>query len=347
MKNGKNRLKIAIVNSSSFGIANPNHLKKLQALGDVERIDVPKDIDGKSLAEKLQGVSIIAASVLPNYDKAFFEHQKGLFLITRHGIGLNNIDIEEATKHNVLITRVQGILEQESMAEHTITLILTVTRKLVPSYIAVKEGKWKERVRFIGTEIRNKKIGILGLGNIGSRVCQILKQGFFADVITYDPNITKEEAAKKGAKLVSFGELIETSDIITLHAPLTDETYHMLGDSEFSHMKEGIIIIDTARGELIDTNALIKYLKTGKISGVGMDVVEGEPIDSNHPLLGFENVVIGPHIGAYTKECLFAMGDKVVEDIERIVTGKSPDMMVNPEVFENIKEKPYEFDIGS
>ncbi len=346
MSNGKKRPKIAIVNSSSFGVFNPEHRRALEEIGEVERFTVSKDIPGEKLGEILSDFNVIVASVLPNYDKAFFEKVKDLLLIARHGIGINNVDVASATEKGVLVTKVNGIIEQESMAEHTVTLLLTVARRLVPAYLAVKEDKWSERVRFIGYEIKGKRIGIIGIGNIGSRVCEILKNGFSAEVVAYDPGLSEGEIRQRGAEPVSFEELIKTSDVITLHAPLLPETYHMIGKEEFSLMKRDVILIDTARGELIDTEALIDALREGKLFGVGMDVVEGEPISQDHPLLQFDNVIIGPHIGAYTHECLNGMGDKVVSDVKRLFRGEKPYEMVNPEVYEKVKEKIDELGFG-
>ncbi len=339
MSNGKKKPKIAIVNSSSFGVFNPEHLKRLEKIGDVDRFIVPKDIPGDKLGEILKDFHVIVASVLPNYDKKFFEKVENLLLIARHGIGINNVDIDAATKKGVLLTKVNGIIERQSMAEHTITLLLSVARRLIPAYLAVKDGKWSERVRFVGYEIKGKRVGLIGIGNIGRQVAYILKHGFSAEVYAYDPGLAPSEIRERSAEPISFEELLKTSDIITLHAPLLPETYHMIGDKEFSLMKDNAILIDTARGELIDTDALIRVLESGKLFGVGMDVVEGEPIDGDHPLLKFDNVIIGPHIGAYTHECLGGMGDKVTSDVERLFGGEKPDEMVNPEVYEKVREK--------
>ncbi len=344
MKNGNN-VKIAIVNSSSFGRIFPEHIDVLSSLGDVVRYDFPTDVDGKTLAQELSGVHIIIASVMPSYDRDFFESQRDVFLIARHGIGVNNVDIVAATEFGVLVTKVSGEIEREAMAEHTIALMLSVLRKLTPAYNEVKMGGWKNRARFVGMELKGRKVGIVGIGNIGSRVAKILSDGFGAQVFAYDPNLHPDEITLRGATPTSFDELLSRSDIITLHAPLTEKTYHMIGKSEFEKMKRGVVIVDTARGELIDTRALIESLEDGKVFGVGMDVVEGEPIDENHPLLGFENVVIVPHIGAYTEECLKGMGDKVVEDVKRVLHGEVPDVVVNVDVLKR-RNRLNEFGIG-
>ncbi|MCD6220131.1 hydroxyacid dehydrogenase [Candidatus Calescamantes bacterium] len=325
-------MKTGIVNSSSFGKYFPEHLEKLSRLGEWKRFSVDKNIDGESLAKELQGVNFIIASVTPNYTKEFFEENKDVSLIARHGIGVNNVEVESATEAGVLITRVPGEMERDAVAEHTLALLLQVTRKINPAYQAVKEGRWKDRAKFLGIELKGKTVGIIGFGNIGSRVGEILKKGFCARVLAYDPKLEEETIVERGGKPVSLEELLKESDIITFHASYSPENYHILGKREFELMKEGVIIINTARGELIDQEALIRAIKSGKVAGVGMDVVEGEPIGADHPLLALDNVVIVPHIATYTIESLKRMGDKVVEDVEKVSRGKIPEGVVNPEV---------------
>jgi len=325
------KIKIAVINSSSFGKFFPEQLERLSTLGEVGFFDFPANLRGKELAKKLAGYSIIIASVTPPYDKEFFEYKDGTLLIARHGIGYNNIDIRAATEKGVIVTNVPGFVERESVAENAIALLLDVIRNITLSSIRVKEGKWKERAKFIGHEVKNKTVGIIGFGNIGTRVGEILKNGFSAKIIAYDPYFHSDEIRKRGAEPVSLEELLKVSDIISLHAALTPENYHLLSEEKFSLMKKGVIIVNAARGELIDTNALMEALDKGMIGGVGLDVVEREPINENHPLLKFDNVVITPHISAYTYECLKSMGDKVVSDIEKVLNGIPPDNIINPE----------------
>ncbi|MGB9678431.1 MAG: D-isomer specific 2-hydroxyacid dehydrogenase family protein [Thermoanaerobacteraceae bacterium] len=332
-------VKIAIVNSSSFGMYFEDHIERLKVLGEVERFELPHDMRGKALAEKLMGYSVIIASVKPYYDREFFEYKDKTLLIARHGIGYDAIDIESATKKGTIVTKVAGIVEREAVAENAIALLLGVIRKVREASLRVKDGKWHERADFLGYEIKDKVAGIIGIGNIGSRVAEILKYGFGANVIAYDPNLSEEEIIKRGARPVSLEELLGSSDIISLNASLNERNYHMLSYKEFSMMKNNVFIVNTARGELIDTQALIKALKEEKVAGVGLDVAEGEPIDENHPLLGFDNVIITPHTSAYTYECLRGMGDKVVSDVEKVLKGEIPDGVVNKEVLEGEKWK--------
>lgn len=327
-------MKIAIVNSSSFGMYFPEHIERLKRLGKIKRFEFPSHIDGKTLAEELKGYPIIIASVSPRYDSEFFANKDETLLIARHGIGYDNIDLESATKKGVIVTKVRGEIEREAVAEMAIALLMAVMRRLIEASLAVRKGRWKERARFIGWELKGKNVGIIGFGNIGSRVGEILKNGFSCNVLAYDPYLSVEEIRRKGAEPVSLEELLRNSDIISLNASLAPENYHMLSFQEFSLMKEGVILVNTARGELIDEEALLDALEKGKVAGVGLDVVEGEPIDKNHPLLRFDNVIITPHTAAYTYECLRAMGEKVVLDVERVAKGEIPDEVINKEVLE-------------
>ncbi|QAT39300.1 D-isomer specific 2-hydroxyacid dehydrogenase family protein [Clostridium sp. JN-9] len=324
--------KIAIVNSSSFGRVFPEHIEKLKKLGQVDRFNLPKDIGGKALAEKLMGYSVIIASVTALYNKEFFEKKDKTLLISRHGIGYNNIDVPAATAKGTFITKVDAPVEREAVAENAISLLMTVLRQIVPASLKVKEGKWAERAKFMGCEIKGKTAGIIGLGNIGSRVGEILKYGFNADIAAYDPNLSDEEIRKKGAEPVSLEQLLKRSDIISLNASINDTSYHIISEKEFSLMKKGVYIVNTARGELMEQNSLLKALDKGIIAGMGIDVVEGEPIDEHHPLLSYKNVVVTPHTSAYTYECLKGMGDKVVDNVEKVLIGEKPDNVINSEL---------------
>jgi phosphoglycerate dehydrogenase-like enzyme len=324
--------KIAIVNSSSFGNIFPEHIEKLKKIGQVDRFNLPKDMGGKELADKLNGYSIIIASVTALYNKEFFENKDKTLLITRHGIGYNNIDVPAATEKGTFVTKVDAPVEREAVAENAISLLMTVLRQVIPASQKVKESKWEERAQFMGYEIKGKTAGVIGLGNIGSRVGEILKYGFNANLIAYDPNLSDEEIRKKGAEPASLEELLKSSDVISLNASTDKNSYHMISGREFSLMKRGVYIVNTARGELMDQNSLIKALNDGIIGGLGVDVIEGEPIDEHHPLLAYRNVVVTPHTSAYTYECLKGMGDKVVSDVEKVLKGENPDNVINEEL---------------
>ena len=325
--------KVAVVNSRSFGVNAPDLLDKLRQHAQVDFIDLDKKLRGKDLAEKLRGYHFIIASVTPYYDAEFFKVNKDVLLIARHGIGGDNVDLQAATEEGVIVTRVPGYKERDAVAELAVALCLSVVRKVCQSNNMVRQGKWSERGKIIGFNISGKTVGVIGIGNIGGRVAEIFSRGFNAHVLAYDPFVNPEYAEKLGVRLVDFETLLRESDIIMIHAPLTKENYHMISDKEFSAMKQGVVIVNAARGELIDTQALIRALESGKVAGVGLDVIEGEPIDSSHPILRYENVVITPHIGANTREGLRGMDESNVDAILKVMRGEPPtEYIVNPQV---------------
>ena len=321
-------VRIAIVNSKSFG-KYTDALKQLREIGEVSCIEVSKEISGKDLAKKLEGYHFIIASVTPYYSKEFFENNKDVVMIIRHGIGVDNVDLKAAEEHGVIVARVPGWREREAVAEHTVALLLSALRMIPQAYFAVKQGRWSDRAKFIGKELNNMTVGIVGLGNIGSRVAEILSKGFGAKIIVYDPYIPKDKVEKLGYKYVrSLKELFSVCDAVSLHAVLTPETYHMINREILSEAKKGIIIINTARGELIDGEALTEAIEKGIVAAVAMDVVEGEPIDSSHPFLRYKNIIITPHIAAYTWEALKGMDEAMVEAIKNYLEGKPIDGVV-------------------
>jgi phosphoglycerate dehydrogenase-like enzyme len=321
-------LRIAIVNSSSFGKYFPEHLERLNALGEVARFDFPVNIDGESLAEALCGYNVIIASVKPYFTREFFEHKDELLLLARHGIGVDNVDLDAARAKGVVVTKVTPWVEREAVAELAVALLLDILRLTHEARQAVYKSRWTQRARFVGCEIQGKTVGIIGIGNIGSRVAEILRYGFGANTIAYDPYLHPDTILARAAEPVGLDELLQRSDIISLNASLNEGNYHMLSHREFGLMKQGVFLVNTARGELIDEDALNAALESGKVAAIGMDVVEGEPIDGNHRLLQYSNVLIVPHIAAYTRESLRLMGEKVVRDVEHIARGEMPEDVV-------------------
>lgn len=321
--------RIAIVNSSSFGRVFPEHLERLKKIGDVEFFHFPKDIEGSELANKLKEFNFIIASVTPFFKRDFFEQHPGCKVISRHGIGYNNIDIQAASEFHTYVSIVEGIVEQDAVAENAIALLMNITRRQTPAIQSIKQSEWHTRAQYLGYQVRNKVVGIIGYGNIGSRVGEILKGGFDCKVLAFDPNISDDVIREYGAIPVSFDQLIEESDIISLNAYLSSTNYHIISREVISRMKKNVIIINTARGELVDHDAILEALDTHHIFGYGADVVENEPINEHHPLLTNKNVVITPHISAYTYECLRGMGEKCVNDCERVANGLKPNHLIN------------------
>ena len=328
----QNTIRIAVVNSSSFGLHFPDHIARLADVGVVKSFQFPPDIAGEELADALDGYQYIIASVAPRFSEAFFARKDRTRLIARHGIGFDSVDLASATRRGVIVTKVAGWVEREAVAEHTIALMIEVMRRAGEADSVVRSGQWSRRARLVGFEIKGKTLGVIGSGNIGSRVCEIASRGFGARVIAHSPYQNAGEVEGYGAEKVDLSTLIRESDIISLHCALTPETRGMLSERQFAQMKDGVFLVNTARGELVDEVALAAAVGSGKIAGLGVDVVASEPAGADHPLLRFSNVVMTPHISAYTMESLRLMGEKMVDDVERVSSGRFPEDVVNTEV---------------
>lgn len=324
------RFRIAIVNSSSFGKVFPEHIKRLEAIGSVKHFSVSIETNGKMLAELLHGYNIIIASVTPFFDHEFFAYKDELILITRHGIGYNNIDLDAAKKHQTVVSIIPALVERDAVAENNVTNLLALLRCTVASSEKVKQDQWEQRASFVGRALFNKTVGVIGIGNTGSCVVEILRNGFRCEVLAYDPYKSELHIQSFGGKKVDLDTLLKESDMICLCANLTEENYHMISFEEVAKMKQNVYLSNSARGALLDEQAIVSGLKGGKIAGLATDVLEEEPGRSDHPYLFFEQVVITPHTSAYTMECLKQMGEKCVTDIEKIINGRLPDRAVQP-----------------
>ena len=289
------KAKIAIVNSSSFGTAVPEHMSDLQEFAEVERIHVPTEIPSADLAARLVDFDGIVASTSPVYPRSVLQNLPRLKIVARHGIGFNNIDIAAANQLGIIVTKVDGPIERNSVGEHAVALLLSAARWIPQGDRLVKQGRWADRAQYIGKELTNRSVGIIGLGNIGTRAAEILRHGFNARILVHEPYVASAEIASMGYEPVSLEQLLRTSDFITLHAALTSKSRHLLGRAEFEAMKPGVVIANAARGELIDTSAISGYLRSGHIRAYAADVVEDEPIGASHKLLenGSSGLMVG------------------------------------------------------
>ncbi len=322
------KYKIAIVNSSSFGQVFPAHIQRLKQIGPVEHFNVASDIGGKELATLLKGYNLIIASVTPFFEEEFFQHKDELLLITRHGIGYNNINLEAAKAHQTLVTIIPAVVEREAVAENNVTNLLALLRMTTLANERVRQNRWEERADFVGRTLFNKTVGVIGIGNTGGCVAEIVRNGFRCEVLAYDPYKSDLEIKQHGAEKVDFPTLLKKSDIICLCANLTAENYHMISTNEIAQMKNHVYLSNSARGALVSEAAIVNGLKSGKIAGYATDVLEEEPGRSDHPYLDFPNVIMTPHTSAYTMECLEEMGEKCVRDVEAVVEGRLPERCV-------------------
>src|SRR5512146_1668560 len=235
-----------------------------------------------------------------------------LKVIGRAGVGVDNVDLPAATSAGVLVMNTPGG-NAVSVAEHTLGLMLSMARSIPQANASTKSGKW-EKKKFMGTELRGKKLGILGLGSIGREVVQ-RALGFEMKILASDPYVNSQSAADLGVSLVSQDELYAQSDYITVHVALTKETTGMLNDAAFAKMKTGVRIVNCARGELVDGAALARAIQSGQVAGAALDVFQTEPPPAGDPLLALETVLATPHIGGSTEEAQEIVGVRIVEQV--------------------------------
>jgi len=221
-----------------------------------------------------------------------------LKIVGRAGVGLDNVDIAAASKKGIIVVNTPGG-NTMSTAEHTFSMMMALSRSIPQADLSMKKGEW-ERKKFMGVELYGKTLGIVGLGRIGTEVAK-RAIAFGMTVMAYDPYLSAEKAKDLGIENVDLKTLFTKSDYITVHTPLTDETRHMISDKEFAIMKKGVRVMNCARGGIIDEDALVKAIESGKVAGAAFDVYEKEP-PKGSKLVGLDKVVLTPHLGASTEE---------------------------------------------
>ncbi len=222
-----------------------------------------------------------------------------LILIGRAGIGVDNIAVEAATRRGIAVLNAPGA-NTVSAAEHTMALLLSLFRRIPGAHQSMRSGEW-DRQRFAGGEVRGRTLGIVGLGRIGAQVAG-LARAFGMRVVAHDPYLSESRARERGITLVPFDRLLSDADVVTLHLPLTDETRHVIDGRRLALMKPSAVIVNAARGGLIDTEALVEALEAGRLAGAALDVFEPEPLPSDSPLRRAPNVILTPHLAASTSE---------------------------------------------
>ena len=250
-----------------------------------------------------------------------------LRVVGRAGVGVDNIDIEAATRHGVLVLNAPTG-NTIAATEHVIAMMLALARNLPAADRSLHAGLW-ERSKFMGIELREKTLGVLGLGKIGSEVARIAREGLRMRVLAHDPLVTAERAQQLGVELVDFETLLTETDFLTVHVPLTDATRGIIGAAELRRMRKGARLINVARGGIIDEHALADAIRDGQIAGAAIDVFTKEPPDPANPLLQVEKVVVTPHLGASTREAQVNVAFDVADQIVEYLAGGTPRYAVN------------------
>ena len=284
--------------------------------------------DEDALVDRLGGFDVVMAlRERTPFPRSLLARLPNLKLIASAGMRNAAIDLDAATELGIVVCGTEG--SSRATMELTWSLILGLLRHIPLEHQATRAGSWQ---RTIGTGLEGKTIGILGLGNIGSQMAEVAR-AFHMNILAWSQNLTRERAESNGALLVSKEELLERSDIVTIHLRLSERTIGLIGAREFSLMKPTACIVNTSRGPIIDESALISALKSGVITGAGLDVFDKEPLPTDHPLLDLDNVLLTPHLGYVTQETYRTFYGQTLENIRSFIQGKSQRVM-NPTVIE-------------
>lgn len=293
-----------------------------------EHYDVTMNTSGNGLTKEEMIASFnqydgIVTSLTNSIDQEVIEACPNVKIMANYAVGYNNVDIESAVKRGLIVTNTPDVLS-DTTAETAWSLLFAVSRRIVEADKYVREGNWKKFSSnlFLGRDIFNKTLGIVGAGSIGRRFAEKAR-GYHMTILYYNRHRDFEFEKQYNAKYVALEELLSESDFVSLHVPLNEETHHLIGEEELLLMKESAILINTARGAVIDQDALIKVLEEKKIYGAGLDVFEEEP-NVPEALMALDNVVLLPHIGSSSTETRDRMSELVAHNIINVLEGRAP-----------------------
>jgi len=307
----------------------------LREAGDVWVSPDDRPLEVSELHEAIAGADVVVTLLHDKVDDAFLDAAGDqLCAVCNVAVGFDNIDVPAATKRGVLVTNTPAVLT-EATADLAMTLILAVTRRIGEGERLIRSREpWSWHMfMLLGTGLQGKTLGVVGMGAIGQSLARRAK-AFGMDIVYSDARQAPAEVEQElGARRVELDELLRTADVVSIHAPLMDETRHLINADTLGLMKESAYLVNSARGPIIDEAALVDALKAGKIAGAGLDVYENEP--ETHPgLVDLDNVVLLPHLGSATIETRTAMGVLAAENAVLALRGERPKTPVNPEVLE-------------
>lgn len=314
--------------SRSFGKISSDALDLLQNKGEIIRNPLGRALNSSELRENLLDID---AALLGNdvCDANVLNSSGRLKVVSRNGVGVDAVDLKAATENGIIVTNTPGV-NTIAVAEHTIALMFALLRKIPEATSSLKSKKW-EGLKFVGEELTGKKLGIIGLGSIGLEVAKKVK-GLGIEVLYLKRKRNYELEKQLGLTYRPLNDLLQEADIVSLHLPFTSETKSLMGKREIALMKKGAYIINTARGKIIDNDALIDGLRSGQLSGIALDVFDTEPPDYANPLFEMENVIVTPHIGAYTREAVVKMNLIAAENIVNVLNNRMSEYVVNKDV---------------
>ena len=265
-------------------------------------------------------------------DADLLRRAPNLLMVSSNGAGFDPVDVEACTAAGVIVVNQSGGNAQ-SVAEHALGMMLTLSKRIIEADRALRREPNVNRNNLVGTEVHGRTIGIVGIGNVGRRIAALCSGLLGMTVLAYDPYLTSEEIAARGAEKVELDELMRRSDYVSINCPLTKESRGMIGARQFGLMQPHAFFITTARGFIHDEDALLAALRDKRIAGAGLDVWAKEPPPPEHPLLQFDNVLASPHTAGVTKEARANMGRIAAEQVLGALDSHRPPRLINPEAW--------------
>lgn len=289
-----------------------------------------------------QGVVVMTPSVTAQS----VSKPDSLLVMARFGVGYDNVDVKACTAANVLVTITVGAVDRP-VAEATVGWLIALTHHFRAKDNLVRTGQWNERAKYMGRELRERTLGIIGFGGIARKLVELLKGFGMNQPLVFDPFLKPEVAAASGVRLVSLDELLKQSDFVSLHCPLTEKTRGLIGARELALMKPDAYLLNLARGGIVGEDALYTVLKERRIAGAAFDCFADEPVTKPHHLGELDNVLLAPHSVAWTNELFRDMGRAACQVMVDLSLGKQPNGVLNPELFDcpvfQEKWKRYQF----
>lgn len=313
-------------------IIQPIHEKGVAVFGDQFDVRVASDPSVATVIREIKGVEGVIVRMAP-FTREIIEAADALKVIGRHGVGVDNVDVQAATEKGIVVTNTPNV-NATSVAEMTLIMLGTLAKQIVIRDREIRKGNWAIREGFNTIDLDGKTLGLVGLGRIGSQVARRVSAAFNMKVIVFDPYVTPEKARELGVTLTaSVDDIFREADAVSLHTPLTPETRHFVNAARLRLMKPTALLLNLSRGEVVDEQALYDALTTGVIAGAAIDVFDPEPPLADNPLFKLDNIILSPHCAALTKECVIRMATGAAEGVLDVLSGKRPEFPVNPQVF--------------
>jgi glyoxylate reductase len=307
-------------------------IETLESVGDVSVWPEQLPPAPEKLVELVSGCDGVLSTLNDRIDGAFLDQVPTVKVVSNFAVGYDNIDVQACTERGVAVCITPDVLT-DTTADFAFALLLATARRVSESHQSIPRGEWKtwEPLGYLGQDVHGSTLGIVGMGRIG--VAMARRASGFDMTVIYSDMFRNENAENDlGVEYVEFDELLARSDFVSVHVPLTPETRGLFGAAQFDAMKESAVLINTARGPVVDTDALVEALNSGKIWGAGLDVTDPEPLPADHPLLSVDRAVVAPHIASASEATRKRMAELAADNVKAVLTGQTPPRCLNPEV---------------